>query len=63
MVTPHWPKRQWFPLLLQMESEPPLRLPFRIDLLHKKLADRAVLYHPDLKTLGLTAWRLTSGPG
>ena len=63
MVTPHWPKRQWFPLLLQMESEPPLRLRFKIDLLHQKLADRGVLYHPDLETLGLTAWRLTSGPG
>ena len=63
MVTPHWPKRQWFPLLLQMASEPPLRLPLRIDLLHQKLADRGVLYHPDLKMLELTAWKLTGDPG
>ena len=63
MVTPHWPKRQWFPLLLQMATEPPLRLPLRIDLLHQKLADRGVLYHPDLRTLELTAWRLTGALG
>ena len=63
MVTPHWPKRQWFPLLLQMATEPPLRLPLRIDLLQQRLVDRGVLYHPDLRTLELTAWRLTGDLG
>ena len=63
MVTPYWPKRQWFPLLLQMATEPPLQLPLRIDLLQQRLVDKGVLYHPDLKTLTLTAWKLNAALG
>lgn len=53
MVTPHWPRRPWFPTLVNLSAAPPLRLPFRKDLLRQ-----GPLVHPDPGIFKLTAWFL-----
>ena len=50
-------------LLIEMACEIPVRLPRRMDLLSQKLQDRGTLFHPDLSSLNLTAWKLSADPG
>jgi len=63
MVAPCWPYRPWFPLLLQLAVDKPVLLSHRIDLLSQKLEGAGTLYHQDLATLHLAAWRLSAAPG
>ena len=63
MVCPYWPNRPWFTLLLQMSIAQPIELPVRIDLLTQRLEGKGVLYHPDLRKLRLTGWRLSGAIG
>ena len=63
VVVPYWPKRVWFPLLLQLATETPVMLPLQIDLLAQRLVDRGMLYHQDLSNLQLSAWKLTGKLG
>ena len=61
VIAPSWPRRSWYHLLLQIACEIPLLLPGRRDLL-SHLPDKGMLFHADLKTLTLTAWKLSSVP-
>ena len=63
LVVPYWPRKPWFPLLLQMAVDRPVLFRKRIDLLSQKLAGAGVLYHQDLATLRLAAWKLSGVPG
>ena len=63
VVVPHWPKRGWFPLLLHMAVETPVMFRLEINLLSQVLQDKGRLYHPDLRSLQLTAWKLSGAPG
>ena len=63
VLVPHWPRRDWFPLLLQMATEQPVMFHKRMDLLSQTLSERGVLFHPDLESLQLTAWKLNGALG
>jgi hypothetical protein len=63
VVLPFWPRRPWFPLLLEMACENPVRFRPKLDLLSQKLAGRGTLFHPDIRNLQLTAWKLNANPG
>ena len=58
LVAPFWPQKEWFPDLLDLAVEPPLRLPERSDLLRQPHFHR---FHLSLHTLSLHAWRLRGG--
>ena len=61
LIAPFWPQKEWFPDLLEVLMEPPLRLPERRDLLRQPHFHR---FHLGLQSLRLHAWRLSSGsPG
>ena len=62
VIATSWPRRSWYHLLLQMACEIPLLLPCRMDLLSQCLPDKGTLLHTDLKTLRLTAWKLSGTP-
>ncbi|XP_063802384.1 uncharacterized protein LOC134970322 [Pseudophryne corroboree] len=53
LVTPDWPRRQWYTLLRSMVVGDPFRLPLRPDLLLQ-----GPCRHPDLHRMALTAWLL-----
>ncbi|KAJ1095605.1 hypothetical protein NDU88_000764 [Pleurodeles waltl] len=55
LIAPDWPRRVWYSDLLQLSMCPPLRLPFRADLL---LQSQGQVLHPNLQSLHLHAWRL-----
>ena len=57
IITPFWPQKEWFPDLLELMTEPPLRLPMRRDLLKQPHFHR---FHLNLQGLHLHAWRLSS---
>jgi hypothetical protein len=59
VIAPYWPKRTWFPLLQSMAVEAPWILPVERDLLSQRLPDKGILFHPDLHSLRLAAWRLS----
>ena len=63
VLVPHWPRQSWFNLLWQMATETPVMLRPQSDLLSQTLVDKGTLYHPDLKTLNLTAWKLSGAVG
>jgi hypothetical protein len=63
VIVPYWPRRPWFPLLMNMACEEPVRLPPRLDLLSQELTERGTLYHPEIRRLHLTAWKLNARPG
>ena len=63
VVVPFWPRRPWFPLLMSMSVERPVRFRPEISLLSQRLQGKGILYHPDLLSLSLTAWRLSGKPG
>ena len=62
VIAPSWPRRSWYHLLLQMACEIPFRLLCRNNLLSQHLPDKGMLYHTDLVTLQLTAWKLSGVP-
>ena len=57
LIAPFWPQKEWFPDLLELLTEPPLRLPERRDLLKQPHFHR---FHQGLHMLNLHAWRLSS---
>jgi len=59
LIAPTWPRRSWFHLLLQMACEVPLLLPLKLGLLSQILPQKGTLFHPDLKSLRLAAWKLS----
>ena len=59
LVAPLWPQKEWFPDLLDLLLEPPVRLPRRVDLLRQPHFHR---FHQGLPSLNLHAWRLSSNP-
>ena len=63
LVVPFWSRKLWFPLLLQLTVDLPVQFRPRINLLSQRLAGAGELYHQDLATLHLTAWKLSGAPG
>ena len=59
LVAPQWPRRPWYSHLLQLSCEIPRLLPRRFDLLTQTLSERGTLYHGDLATMQLVAWKLS----
>ena len=62
LIAPDWPRREWYPLLEDMLTEK-LPLQLRIDLLSQVLTNRGTLFHPDLPSQRLAAWRLNGKLG
>ena len=54
--------RSWYHLLLPMACEIPFLLPGRRHLLSQCLPNKSMLFHVNLKTLRLTAWKLSCVP-
>ena len=63
VVLPHWPKRLWYNLVTSLAVSPPFPLPLREDVLSQFLPDKGVLFHPDFRSLHLTAWMLSGRRG
>jgi len=63
VILPFWPGRPWFNLLLTMAIAQPIRFHLRKDLLSQHLADAGEVFHPRLRMLNLTAWRLNGAVG
>ena len=64
MVTPNWTRRPWYPILLALSCERgPTGLRKELGLLSQKIQNRGTLFHPDLETLRLVAWRLNARSG
>ena len=61
VVTPSWPRRSWYHVLLQIVCEIPLRLPVWGNFL-SHLPKKGVLYHTDVSTLQLTTYKLSGVP-
>ena len=59
LIVPTWPRRIWYQLLLQLVCSPPFLLPLQMDLLSQTLTGKGTLYHSNLKSLHLAAWRLS----
>ena len=57
LIAPFWPRKEWFPDLLQATVDIPRLLPTRKDLLRQPHFHR---FHDGLHALQLTAWRLSS---
>ena len=57
LVALDWARRVWYPELLGMSISPLIRLPLRVDLLSQQ---QVRVLHPNLCTLHLHAWRLSS---
>ena len=55
LVTPFWPRQPWFPTLVDMAVDS-VRLPSFPALITQ---DAGTVFHPDLHTLRLTAWRIS----
>ena len=63
VIAPHWPKRVWFPLLMEMATTKPHIFPVERGLLSQVLPEKGRLFHPDLLTLQLSAWKLSAKSG
>ena len=57
LIAPFWPRKEWFPDLIQVTVDTPRLLPTRRDLLRQPHFHR---FHNGLHTLQLTAWKLSS---
>ena len=57
LIAPFWPRKEWFPDLIQVTVDAPRLLPTRRDLLRQPHFHR---FHNGLHTLQLTAWKLSS---
>ena len=57
LITPHWPRRLWFPNLLQYVIDYPRTLPVKEDLLHQPKTN---IVHPNPAVFKLTAWLLST---
>ena len=59
LIAPLWPRRTWFPLLLQLPYDSPRILPLSPWLLSQHFPQSRVLYKQDTATLMLVAWKLS----
>ena len=57
LIAPLWPKRPWFPLLLDLLIDFPIEIPLLDTLL---VQPRTRLYHPAPEVFNLTAWLISS---
>lgn len=57
LIAPQWPRRHWYPMLLQMCVAHPIRLPYRPDLLTQP---KTAIYHQNPEVLSLNAWLLST---
>lgn len=57
LIAPLWPRQNWFPVLLQMIVDVPLKLPPVTDILTQ---GKLKVAHPNPQMLNLTAWRLST---
>ena len=57
LIAPHWPRQFWFPILLNMLVDFPIKLPPWENLLSQA---KGKTFHPDPKSLNLTAWLLST---
>ena len=58
LIAPHWPQAIWFPLLLGMLVQPPLRIPN----IPRLLSQPRGQIHRDPSNLQLHAWRVSGMP-
>jgi len=56
LIAPRWPRRSWFPKLLEMSIAFPIQMPQAPDLLTQ---DKGKLQHPAPGRLQLVAWKLS----
>lgn len=57
LIAPNWPRRPWFPLILESLIEDPIQLPLIPDLMSQ---DKGSLWHPNPALWCLVAWRISS---
>ena len=57
LIAPQWPRRHWYPDLLQLCIANPIRLPEIHNLLSQP---NTIIYHPDPKEFSLNAWLLST---
>lgn len=57
LIAPHWPRRHWYPTILQYLIACPLRLPNIKNLL---VQPKTQIYHPKAEIFSLTAWLLST---
>ena len=57
LIAPHWPRRHWYPELLQLCIAEPIRLPEIANLLSQP---NSIIYHPGSKVFSLNAWLLST---
>ena len=57
LIAPFWPRRHWYPKILQYLIANPIRLPALEDLLHQPMTN---IYHPNPSIFNLTAWMLST---
>ena len=57
LVAPMWPKQPWYPHLLDLLVDYPIRLPPRANLLRQP---RTNIFHSDPERMALHAWKLSS---
>ena len=57
LIAPQWPRRHWYPDLLQLCIANPIKLPVT----HNPLSQpNTIIYHPDPKVFNLNAWLLST---
>ena len=57
LIAPQWPRRHWYPNLLEMCIANPIKLPLRQDLFRQR---KSIIYHPDPKVFSLNEWLLST---
>ena len=57
LVAPHWPRRPWYPDLLKMIADYPIKLPDQKNLLHQPNTN---IYHPNPEIFNLVVWPLST---
>ena len=57
LIAPHWPRQFWFPIMLKMLIDFPVKLPVWKNLLSQ---GKGQILHPDPLSLNLTAWLLST---
>jgi hypothetical protein len=56
LIAPNWPRREWYPCLLELMIDYPWQLPIMPDLISQ---DQGRHIHPNLSTLQLVAWKVS----
>ena len=57
LIAPQWPRRQWYPVLLEKCIVNPIKLPLRQELLSQS---KSIIYHPDFMVFSLNAWLVST---